>query len=829
MAFGGGKLLRGGRTAAASSALALVGLLLLAGLAGASLPTGAAASSLRPASAPGEPMAHARPVGGRADRVVGPGGGLGTIGSEPAPTNLTVGSARWTEAVATGSTPSSSGVAMAYDAAALELVAFGGAQKASGHAEIYSNRTWTYQGGSWSVLCATGDGAGGCPVAPAPRMGALMAYDAATNAIYLTGGRGPAPGTGNRTNGTTVSFSDLWSFADLTWTNLTATAAPPPGLADGAMTYDPALGGLLAFTDQGKTYTFVDGSWTEITTSVAPTSRSYPQLFYDAGPQNGSGAVVLYGGISPNDRTLNDTWVFSEGNWTRVETESAPTRAGLSGARTFLEMPGAAAFDARRGIAVLFDPGNLGGNTTWTYQNGSWMNLTPTLSVTPGNNLGATMIYDPSDEAVAVVTEGHLNGPVGVWHLSSPLQIEVGVNSATLDLGMSHGWSLALAGGLLPYATQLTSGPASCSLANGLSSSPRLGCDPEGTGSLNLSVVFSDGAGRTANVSYHLDVNPDPVLTIPSIEPNPTSVGVPVRFNASLRLGTPPYGQFDWSFDGQNVSGGLALNATFASIGSHAVELVAFDALGYRVSAEVHVLVHAGPSAELTSNRSSTDVGVPVAFDALVAGGTGDLSCSWNFGDGTGSQACATTHAFRFAGNLTVRFWTNDSIGAVGESNLSLEVAPMLGAHLVLNSTSLDVGRSLAMSVEESGGLAPYTVRWWFGDGGTAAGPDVSHSYGVPGQYAAEAEVTDAVGASIITESVVNVVAAPGTPPHVAAPGNGSGHGSGSLVVPYGRGPSAGPGPAVPWLAVEGALALAAALAWMRWDLRTRRPGRGPR
>ncbi|HTT25348.1 MAG TPA: PKD domain-containing protein, partial [Thermoplasmata archaeon] len=168
----------------------------------------------------------------------------------------------------------------------------------------------------------------------------------------------------------------------------------------------------------------------------------------------------------------------------------------------------------------------------------------------------------------------------------------------------------------------------------------------------------------------------------------------------------------------------------------------------------------------------------------------------------------------------------NDSVGATGGGNLSVEVAPRLAAALGSIAPAY-AGQPVGLSAVGNGGVAPYRVVWSFGDGGTATGPTVQHAYGQAGTYQTEATITDAVGgrssvAATITVAVDggSLLGAPGG--HLTTPSP-----SGSIHVPLEIRSATAPS-TTPALLAEllGAVVLAALALFL--DRGRRGPGPGP-
>ncbi|MCI4321061.1 MAG: kelch motif-containing protein, partial [Thermoplasmata archaeon] len=185
------------------------------------------------------------------------------------------------------------------------------------------------------------------------------------------------------------------------WTNLTAgLQASPSCRGDAGMVYDPAVQKVVLFGGWGycgwyqvellnDTWTFGNGTWTNITTSVgvAPPARWDGGMAWDAADQE----IVLFGGWTLNGTMLNDTWTYSSGAWTQVPTTLAPsTRHG----------PGFA-YDSTDHEVVLFGGSPWMGsgtflNDTWTFRAGTWNSVSGAGGVAPSPRRMPMMADDPA-------------------------------------------------------------------------------------------------------------------------------------------------------------------------------------------------------------------------------------------------------------------------------------------------------------------------------------------------------------------------------------------------------------------------------------------------
>src|SRR6266516_893834 len=164
-----------------------------------------------------------------------------------------------------------------------------------------------------------------------------------------------------------------------------------------------------------------------------------------------------------------------------------------------------------------------------------------------------------------------------------------------------------------------------------------------------------------------------------------------------------------------------------------------------------------GPSVAITSAPSTGTVGAAVSFTATASGGTTPYSFSWNFGDGTGNVAGGATnpntqsHTYANAGTFTVHVNVTDTNAKLASASTTITITTVTVVFTVAPTTGT-VNTAVSFTAQASGGTAPFTFSWNFGDGtanvngGTANPNTQSHTYAVKGTFTVRVNATDATG-----------------------------------------------------------------------------------
>ena len=158
------------------------------------------------------------------------------------------------------------------------------------------------------------------------------------------------------------------------------------------------------------------------------------------------------------------------------------------------------------------------------------------------------------------------------------------------------------------------------------------------------------------------------------------------------------------------------------------------------------------PPVSLFSSASTVYTGEVVDFNASASYDIDGyiVSYSWNFGDESTDSGIAVSHSYEENGIYNVTLTVTDDDGAIGSKTVTIAVKnrPPV-AKISTSTTILDKEEIVTFDASESydpdGIIVSY--EWNFGDGTTATGITVSHSYPATGEYTVTLTVTDDDGA----------------------------------------------------------------------------------
>ena len=159
-------------------------------------------------------------------------------------------------------------------------------------------------------------------------------------------------------------------------------------------------------------------------------------------------------------------------------------------------------------------------------------------------------------------------------------------------------------------------------------------------------------------------------------------------------------------------------------------------------------------TANIDANSTDSHAPTTIQFGANATGGLAPYAYNWDFGEGSNSNNKTSvnaniSHTFDKAGNYTVTLAAKDS--GIPSQNASANivvtirpnvnetetVAEALTANIDANSTNSPTPATIEFGGNATGGSAPYSYSWNFGDGNNSTyfGPKISHTFDKAGNY----------------------------------------------------------------------------------------------
>ena len=170
------------------------------------------------------------------------------------------------------------------------------------------------------------------------------------------------------------------------------------------------------------------------------------------------------------------------------------------------------------------------------------------------------------------------------------------------------------------------------------------------------------------------------------------------------------------------------------------------------------------PMAAFTASPSSVAPDDTVTFEASGSSDSdGSIeSYEWAFGDGSSATGQSVDHSYDSAGEYDVTLTVTDDDGATATNTQTITVEDEEEpptASFTASSTSVAPGDAVTFDASASsdpdGSIESY--EWTFGDGSSATGQSVDHSYDSAGEYDVTLTVTDDDGAPATNTQTITV------------------------------------------------------------------------
>ncbi len=213
------------------------------------------------------------------------------------------------------------------------------------------------------------------------------------------------------------------------------------------------------------------------------------------------------------------------------------------------------------------------------------------------------------------------------------------------------------------------------------------------------------------------------------------------------------------------------VDVTYASTGTYTVSVRAVDARGLESEAETQIVIGSkAPRVTRYGIPSQVFANTNTPFSIEGEDPEGDpITFTWDFGDGSATVVGANVnHTYTETGNVTVTVTLDDGLGGIATFSRDVEVRAQ-NRYPDIESVSVPstatMGSPVAFSAEASDPDGDdITFNWEFGDGETATGNPVNHSYNEAGDYTVRLVVRDSYGYGRSTSRTIRVSAANADP-----------------------------------------------------------------
>jgi hypothetical protein len=296
------------------------------------------------------------------------------------------------------------------------------------------------------------------------------------------------------------------------------------------------------------------------------------------------------------------------------------------------------------------------------------------------------------------------------------LTVNVGWGPSVGVAPLNVSWQAIASGGTLPYLYTWIFGDGTSDSGANVSQVQQTYQWP---GIYNWTLWLNDSANRTVASNGQVIVESAPVrVSNVSSMPDSVDLGEVATFRVTATGGSGVY-TYSWMGLPPGCSAGNVSNFTCRPTSANRTTVVVdvWDSYGLAGSSNgSNFTSYADPYLTLVAaSPSAIDLGQTTTLQAVVAAGSGGLTYNWtNLPPGCGAAIIATPSCTpSAAGHYTISVRINDSNGVSASGSMSLDVgSPLSAGNVTVSQSPIDLGQSLELSLNPSGGSFPYGFRW---------------------------------------------------------------------------------------------------------------------
>jgi PKD repeat protein len=269
-----------------------------------------------------------------------------------------------------------------------------------------------------------------------------------------------------------------------------------------------------------------------------------------------------------------------------------------------------------------------------------------------------------------------------------------------------------------------------------------------------------------------VDQPDEPPLAVIS-SPSEGAVGQSITFDGGRsRRGDNSIDRYEWDFGDGTQATGKRVSHTYTKADTYKVRLRVVDTKGVSDRTSVKIKINEDP-AETTppiaviSAPSNGRIGESIRFDAGRSTSLSPIvSYRWSFGDGTSANGVSVDHTYNQANTYRVNLTVIAENGLSGSDNVNIRIDSVLNpADLQARIEGPDlaqVGQELFFDASRSTAVNQVvSAAWNFGDGTTANGQRVPHTYQAKGNYNVTLTLKDDKGNMSFANHPIEVIDPP--------------------------------------------------------------------
>ncbi len=206
---------------------------------------------------------------------------------------------------------------------------------------------------------------------------------------------------------------------------------------------------------------------------------------------------------------------------------------------------------------------------------------------------------------------------------------------------------------------------------------------------------------------------------------------------------------YAWNFDDGIFSNQRSPNHTYNSYGNYNVELTVTSGDGCQDQTSINVEVYPMPNPNFAFTDDTAQCFEGNLFDVINNSTipNGNLTYSWDFGDGYSSSLQSPSRSYNNPGTYTIELVATSNQGCVSNLERKVKVGPKPNAQFGVNDSAQCIeGNNFRFFDQSSIGTGRLNYNWDFGDSSFSQARNPSNQYNDSGDFTVTLQLTSDIG-----------------------------------------------------------------------------------